>query len=633
MAVESELRLRAVDLITGPLKRIGHSFKNLENRLTKINQRIGAFERKWGDVHRMLKRSGHAIKGVGRSLTTFFTLPAIAGGLGAINSFRKFERGLVGVGKTTDTEGKSLDKLGEKFLDLSTKIPLSAVELLRLGEVAGQLSVPANEVAGFSEVLGKLQFSTDVVGEDGAKAIARILNLTGEGTKVINEFGAALVDLGNTAAASESEIVAVAIRVAGNISRFKVTSSEILAISTTLRELGKESELSGSAIGRGFLAIEQAVLNGKEPLKALQTILSTSDRFGGLNRKDLKKSFFETPAAVFQEFIKGLNKIETSGGNTTKILKLFGLEGVRINDIYGTLITNTKLLDDRFKQANEQFRKSGKTLNALDTEANRAFATLDAKIKMTLATIVKFGIILGKKLKPFVLKFLEIVRDSMKFLIDNPKFTKFMSIVVGLIAVIGPLIMMIGSIVLAATTAFAVVSILGISLAGLAGISLAVLGVLGSLAWAFYELTQHGWDFKKLLGPLLALLVPLTFMFGPIAIVIAAVTTAVGAAIVYWDEFVTLLKEAWEWLKKIANYAGSSLLFGKDNLIKPGFGNFGQSFNQIERSIVRDAPNNPNKNSTSLDINLTAPPGYHAEVTKQYGFDVLNFNRGTQGAF
>ena len=99
--------------------------------------------------------------------------------------------------------------------------------------------------------MAKLGRASDVAGEDGAKSIARILTVTGDGIGKVERFSSALVDLGNNAAAGEQEILEVATRVAGQIGRFDVASAKVLGIATALRSLGKRAESAGPGFADG----------------------------------------------------------------------------------------------------------------------------------------------------------------------------------------------------------------------------------------------------------------------------------------------------------------------------------------------------------------------------------------------
>ena len=80
----------------------------------------------------------------------------------------------------------------------------------KLGEVAGQLGVSADDLSEFVEVTGKLSVATNMTGQEAATSMARFLAVVNENTTEIGKFGAILVELGNNVAATESEIINLA---------------------------------------------------------------------------------------------------------------------------------------------------------------------------------------------------------------------------------------------------------------------------------------------------------------------------------------------------------------------------------------------------------------------------------------
>ena len=116
---------------------------------------------------------------------------------GTLSAFAKYETQLIKVGKTADLQGKELEDFGKRITALSTTIPLSTNELLELSASAAQLGVKGKDnIIKFTETVAKLGTATDIVGEEGSRAIARLLNITGEGIGTVDKFGAIITRLG-----------------------------------------------------------------------------------------------------------------------------------------------------------------------------------------------------------------------------------------------------------------------------------------------------------------------------------------------------------------------------------------------------------------------------------------------------
>ena len=203
---------------------------------------------------------------------------------GAVRSFSEVEDGLVGVAKTANLSSAEVARLERRIADLSINpaIGLARPALLEIAQAAGQLGVQGvDNLTRFTATIAKLQGASDLVGAEGATALARILNVTGEGAERIDRLGSVIVRLGNTFAASESEITAAATRVATATARFPVSSAQAAALGTALRALGIEGERAIAVYGT--LATQARTLSA-----ALESASDEVERNTALNEEALR---------------------------------------------------------------------------------------------------------------------------------------------------------------------------------------------------------------------------------------------------------------------------------------------------------------------------------------------------------
>ena len=127
---------------------------------------------------------------------------AVVGISKSIVAFAVFEQGLAGVSKTTNIVGEDLKDLGEEITDFSIKLGTSTSELLGLAKSAGQLGVKGSKnIIKFTKVMAGLAKTTNIVGEEGAIALARLIKVTDENIDNVDRLGSVIVDLGNNTAA------------------------------------------------------------------------------------------------------------------------------------------------------------------------------------------------------------------------------------------------------------------------------------------------------------------------------------------------------------------------------------------------------------------------------------------------
>jgi TP901 family phage tail tape measure protein len=339
-------------------------FSKLQASVVTFNQAMAAMGRVFGVVNRVFAET--------------------------VGQFAEFETALIGVGKTTNLQGAELDALGNAFQRLSETLPKTAAELAGIGQTAGQLGVTgAANILKFTEVMAKLESASNLSGEAGATAIARILNITDGGVQNIERFGSAIVGLGNQFAATEAEIADVATDVARGLSVFDVSSANILGLSTALKAMGAQAQLSGSVLGRVFREIESAVRNGGDQLAALE-------RITGESGEALRKQFGNDSVSVFVKFVNGLSKIQKSGRSVADAMSELNLNGDEVNKILPVMASRADLVGKALAVANQEFQKN----TALNIESGRANEALAAEWSKLGNAIQNAASDLGETLSP-----------------------------------------------------------------------------------------------------------------------------------------------------------------------------------------------------------------------------------------
>lgn len=409
-------------------------------------------------------------------------------------SFIDYEKALVGVGKTTNIEGKRLEKFGKQFQKLSQEIPVSTNELLGIAQAAGQLGVTGEKnLLKFTETVAKLGVATDLSGEQAATTLTRILNATGEGIESIDTFGSVIVALGNNFAATESEIARMANEVARATGVFDVSAAQAAALGTAMRSVGIQAELGGSVVGKSFRTIDAAVRDGGKNLKVLADL-------AGVTGEEFTRVFEEDSTAAFQLFIEGLGDVVENGGSAAKELEKLGLKGDEVNKVLPILAKNSELVGQALKTASDETKNA----TALNDEAAKAYATLGAETDKLINTATNLSVSIGEKLAPTIKS---IIVDTREFLesinnLDNEvvsnvaTFLKWGAAISGVVAGIAAFLLAaikVSAIIAGISAAFlpatlaasafwvALTGPIGIAIAGVAAITAGVLGLKAAL--------------------------------------------------------------------------------------------------------------------------------------------------------
>lgn len=367
-----------------------------ESLVIKINGNVKDFTSKLDEVKKQTEDLSGALSSVASGAKkAFLGLTAAVGGTAF--AFSRYEKALIGVGKTTDISGDELNDFGKRIQSLSKEIPVATNELLKVSEIAGQLGVTGSDnLVNFTETIAKLTATTNLGSEEAATSLTRILNVTGESIDNIDELGSVIVELGNNFAANEREIVRMANELSRATAVFGVSSTQAAALSTALTAVGVRAELGGSVVGKAFREIDNAITEGGESMKRLSELT-------GITVDNLQKKFEKDSVGVFQSFVMGLQKIEQQGGSVAKTLEEFGLSGDEVNKVLPVLAKNSSIVGDALDSMNKELKNT----NALNNEAEKAFDSVDAKFIKFKNTALNAAVNIGEKLAPSIVSLLE----------------------------------------------------------------------------------------------------------------------------------------------------------------------------------------------------------------------------------
>ncbi len=436
----------------------------------RINKSVERTRTKFRRLSQQMQKTRADSKGLGNTLGDLRVkmIAAAAIGFAAIKSYTGFEDALLGVAKTANIKvGPELDKFGDRFTELSLKIPISSQELLHFGKSAAQLGVKGKKnILLFSGVMGKLVRTTDIVGEQGAASLARLITVTDGSMDQVGNYASALVDLGNTSAATEAEILHFATTLASRTAVFGIAGTQALGLAAALASLGVPAELGASAVGRGLGAINKSILKGGGALQMMSQLT-------GIAGKDLKEAFGKDPMKVLQLFGGGLEKFEAKGHDVTQMLAAFGLQGQRDLQVLGLLAKHNELVTEKIIQSAKAFKEN----IALNKEFAVQMGSLSSKMKILWNHAKKLLINLVGLIRPLLDLSIIILTGVIKafngFINQFPILSRFLS--TAIVVLIGLKLVMIA---FAIATAPATAGLIAFAIAfALSPIGLAIIGI------------------------------------------------------------------------------------------------------------------------------------------------------------
>lgn len=312
----------------------------------------------------------------------------------------EYESAFAGVRKTVSASEPELQKLARGFRDLSRELPVSAVELAKIGEAAGQLGVRTELIMGFTKTMAQLGMTTDLSAGQAADQLARFNNIVSQGKDDFERLGSTIVALGNNSAATESEIVSMGLRIAGAGEQLNMSRADILGYATALSSVGIEAEAGGSAISKIFIDIQEATSKGGASLDLFA-------RVAGKSAADFKTAFSKDAAGAVRDFIEGLGRVKAGGGDVLGILRNLGIEEVRQRDALLRLAGSGTVLSDALAVAAKGWADN----NALQKESEQRIATTAAQWELLKGDLTDAAIELGSALAPAILLVIDKLRD------------------------------------------------------------------------------------------------------------------------------------------------------------------------------------------------------------------------------
>ncbi len=378
---------------------IGADITDLQSKMGTANTQVNTFGDKTSKAISSAKRVAVPVAGV---------IAAI--GLASFKVAVDFESNFADVIKTVSGTTEELDSLKATIRNMATEGDLSALDdahttLTKIAAVAGQLGVATSDIEEFTRVVGGMTVATDLSAEGAAVFFARFSNITGMPIDDITNLADAIVTLGNNSAAQESEITAVANRLA-SLSSLNFEVDEILGLSAAIASLGLSPELGSSNVIKTITDMTSAAATGSPKLKAYaDTVGLTADEFADLVAND--------PSAAFDSLLASMSKMDAS-----EMLSTLDSLGIKSSEQQRTLLTLAGGYDTvaaSMETADVAFKGNG----ALMAEVGAKASTTAGEMNTFKNNVNDLGISLGEFLLPAANKVATGLTDMVQGLNDG----------------------------------------------------------------------------------------------------------------------------------------------------------------------------------------------------------------------
>lgn len=475
------------------IKQAQSEIRQYSTQLNQLNvAKLTAFSTSWKNV-------GASIKGVGSTLTGTLTPAVTLGTAAVIAAATEMDTALTGVKKTVDGTEEQYQQLKQAAIEFSLTNAVSAATIMDIQALGAQLGYAIDELDMFGQVVSGLDIATNMDAETAATELAQFANITKMSHDATENYGAAIVGLGNNFATTESDISHMAMRLAAAGTQVGLSQADILGLATAMSSLGIEAEAGGSAMSTVMSKIDRAVATGGDSLETWASI-------AGMSANAFAQAWQNDPVAALQDVMVGINSASQSGENMNLVLDDLGIKELRQIDAMKRMSQNAELVGAAVAKSNEEWEKN----TALSDEVANRNESLAAKFEMVKNRIMAIADEVGAPLADAFLAALDAAEPLFQAIESGAKTFAEMDegeqqLILGLIgiaAAAGPTLSAVGRVVdgvgslagkLGMLAEKSGLAVKGISLlkGGLIGIGAAVaVALIADLASQFAEYQQ-----------------------------------------------------------------------------------------------------------------------------------------------
>lgn len=358
----------------------------------------------------------------------------------ATKSAMDFETSIVGVEKVLNTEGSyyTIDDITEQIKNMAKEVPADLTEIANAFALAAQTGVNTNDLEEYVKVMLQLGSATNIDSVEATQTIAQLFNVIGEKTTNIDKFASALVELGNTSATTEKDILEMASSLGASASNVGIDAKGILALADALASAGMEAGSAGSSISRMLTAIDKSLTKakGKSQYSAWAKMLDMYD-------VTLKQMWDNDALGTFNYIIKKLNEASNAGENLNAILGSLGVTNIRDDKTLKALINSYPMLEQAIRTSTKAWEDG----TSAEQEASKAWDTLNSKMAILKNNMDLLKITLGNELIPIIAPLVEKVAELVTgFASMSDKAKRIMLVTLGVVSVLSPLFKFISGI-------------------------------------------------------------------------------------------------------------------------------------------------------------------------------------------
>jgi len=496
-----KMQLRAVDKVSGALKRVGKNLNTLRGNVRRTTNSFKMMQRRTESLRKSITKVGTGMKSVGQKMTLGLTAPIAALGASALKTTHDFQMGMNRVAAKTGATSGQLAKMEKIARKLGSTTAFSAAEAADGMAFLAQAGFKTNAIMESITPTLHLAAAAEMELARAADIMSNVMGAFNMEQDLASSTRAADVLASITASANvDMEQLADTMKTAAPIAnKFGVSLEETAAATGLLGNVGIQGTNAATALKNAFQNLAAPTSEAADVLRGL-----------GVKVQDSQGNMLGF-TQIMANFGKESKKI-TQADRLRAFKVMFGKQGIAgalalsdsamrmVKDSSGNMVSEFELMTRKMNEAEgESKRMAGVLMKGLPG----AFKTmLSAFDEMKIAITKDTG--LGAFAEKFLGKMSEFFIWVSKL---NPEFLKWSVIIAGVVAVAGPLLIALGGLVLMLPILITgwglFVAALPAVIAGIAAVS-AVAIKFGAVLWGVWQLTKpvfeflaHAWDDPK----------------------------------------------------------------------------------------------------------------------------------------
>lgn len=317
-------------------------------------------------------------------------------------------------GVTAENMSENIGNLGNSIVALGNEFATTEAEILVFGERMGG----AGRIAGLTQAdilgIGTAMSSVGITAEAGGTAVSTVL---AEMTKAVAGAKTGFVDFSDKIDTNVGKMSKLNAESARLEAQFPGLQSEMLATKEAFlatggsaeefgRQLGDKTRQKALEVAEGLqeLQIETEKLRKQHGKPIKPEMLSKIAAVSGKTAAEFKRDWEEDAAGAFTAFVAGLGE---AGQEGFAILEDLGLAEKRLGRAFLSLGGSSDILADAIELANNEFDDG----NALQTEAQKRYATTESQLAILKNTFRAIGDAIGSRFLPFINRLVKAGKD------------------------------------------------------------------------------------------------------------------------------------------------------------------------------------------------------------------------------